>query len=319
MMLVASHSHHGPVLELDTWPDRENPYTRQLEQKLYDVILAADKAARPARWGAAGREVPFNRNRQSKLPDAPVDRTLTVLRIEGTDGTPIAHLVNFAAHPTMIDAKDLRFSADYPGAMAALVEQETGAPCLFLQGASGDLSANPPAGVRGPSEFGRLLGRVVLDAAKAVPCGAAARPTLRVATEEFRFAGRLDIGNPLIKAALGNAFFPDLIAAYEREYRDGVRPQLTVAVLDGRVGFVGVSGEFFCGHALGVRRRARLDHLLFCGYCNDYQQYFPTIEAAAEGGYGTAPPVGMAELGAGERMADRAVYHLYRLRDKLGE
>ena len=44
----------------------------------------------------------------------------------------------------------LKFSADYPGVMAKLLEQETGAPSLFLQGAAGDLSANPPAEVRGP-------------------------------------------------------------------------------------------------------------------------------------------------------------------------
>src|SRR5205085_10775967 len=106
---------------------------------------------------------------------------------------------------------------------------------------------------------------------------------------------------------------------YERGYSGGVRPSLTVALLDGRVGFVGVSGEFFCGHALSLRRRARLDHLLFLGYCNDYQQYFPTVEAAAEGGYGATPPVALAEVGAGERVIDRALVHLYRLRGLLPE
>src|SRR5262245_5103318 len=117
VMLVASHTHHGPVLELDTWPDPKNPYTRQLENNLYDLILEADRGSRPAHWGTAGREVPFNRNRQSKLPNPPVDQTLTVLRIEDLEGKPIAHLVNFAAHPTMTDAKLLKYSADYPGAM----------------------------------------------------------------------------------------------------------------------------------------------------------------------------------------------------------
>jgi hypothetical protein len=219
----------------------------------------------------------------------------------------------------MIDAKQMKFSADYPGALAALAEQETGAPCLFLQGAAGDMSTRPPEGIRGHEAFGKALGREALRLAKSIRCAEPKQSTLSVATEEFRFAGRLDVSNPLVKSMLGNAFFPELIAAYEREYRDGVRPQLTVALLDGRLGFVGVPGEFFCSHALSLRRRARLDHLLFCGYCNDYQQYFPTIEAAAEGGYGTAPPVGMAELGAGERMTDRALFHLYRLRGKLTE
>ena len=151
------------------------------------------------------------------------------------------------------------------------------------------------------------LGGAVLDLATTTHCTLPPQPTLRVVTEDFRFTARLDVGNPLVRSLLGRAFFPDLVSFFEREYRDGVRPQLTVAVLDGRAGFVGVSGEVFCGHALSLRRRARLDHLLFCGYCNDYHQYFPTIEAASEGGYGTAPPIAMAELGAGERMMDRAL------------
>src|SRR5262249_57212680 len=113
------------------------------------------------------------------------------------------------------------------------------------------------------------------------------------------------------------AFFKELIDFYEREYREGIRPHLTTAILDGRIGFVGVSGEFFCSHSLSLKKRARLDHLLFLGYCNDYQQYFPTIEAAAEGGYGADPQVSPVEAGAGERMIDRALIHLYQMRGKV--
>ena len=108
----------------------------------------------------------------------------------------------------------------------------------------------------------------------------------------------------------------EAIDFYEREYREGIRPHLTTALLDGRIGFVGVSGEFFCGHALSLKKRARLEHLLFLGYCNDYQQYFPTIEAAAEGGYGADSQVAPVEIGAGERMMDRALIDLYELRGK---
>jgi hypothetical protein len=199
------------------------------------------------------------------------------------------------------------------------VEQETGAPCLFLQGAAGDLSPHQPAGVRGPVEFGQALGKEVANLAKTIRCDDSKRPSLKAASEEFTFKPRLDVSNPLVNASLSRAFFPDLVAFYDREYRDGVRPQLTVAVLDGKLGIVGVSGEFFCGHALSLRRRARLENLLFCGYCNDYQQYFPTIEAVTEGGYGTAPPVAMAEVGAGEKVMDRALMRLFRLRGILGD
>jgi hypothetical protein len=316
LFLVASHTHHGPVLELDTWPDARNPYTRQLEQKLVAVITEAARALRPARLGVGGRAVAWNRNRHSRRPDRPVDSELLVVRVEDRAGKPIAHLVNFAAHPTMQDVKVRKFSADYPGALAGLVEQETGAPCLFLQGAAGDLSANPGA-ARTPAEFGRAVGRDVLRLAGTVRCDVSADATLQVREHDFRFGKRINLDNPFIRAELSLAFFKGLVDFYERECREGVRPHLTTALLAGKVGFVGVSGEFFCGHALGLRRRARLERLLFLGYCNDYQQYFPTIEAAAEGGYGTEPPVAPAELGAGERVMDRALLDLYEMRGKL--
>ena len=98
---------------------------------------------------------------------------------------------------------------------------------------------------------------------------------------------------------------------------DLARLELLASLLDGRLGFIGVSGEFFCQHSIRLKRRARLEHLFFLGYCNDYQQYFPTIEAAAEGGYGGDPPVAPVEVGAGERIMDRALIHLYKMRGKL--
>src|SRR5439155_12150597 len=118
------------------------------------------------------KEVSFNRNRHSKRADRPVDRELLVLRLEDAGGKPIAQAVNFAAHPTMIDAKMRKFSADYPGALAEVVEKETGAPCLFLQGAAGDLSTNPGEH-GGPLKFGQALGREVLALAKTIHCTAA--------------------------------------------------------------------------------------------------------------------------------------------------
>jgi hypothetical protein len=79
---------------------------------------------------------------------------------------------------------------------------------------------------------------------------------------------------------------------------------------------VGVSGEFFCSHSLDLKRRARLEHILFLGYCNDYQQYFPTIDAAAQNGYGADPGVANAEVGAGELMMNHALIQLYRMRGR---
>jgi hypothetical protein len=321
IFLVATHTHHGPVLELDNWPSEKTSYVRQLEQKLADVILSAAKAMGPARFGIASKQTNRNRNRHSKRDNAPVDRELLVLRVEDRDGNVIAHAVNFAAHATLRDIAERKFSADYPGVLADMIEKQTKAPCLFLQGAAGDLSANKPGG-GGADAFAQALGGDVLALAKDIRCtegrAGGVNPLMLVTREDdFVFKPRLDLSNPLVRLTLSQAFFPEIIAFYEREYREGVRPHLSVALLNGRIGFVGVSGEFFCGHALTLKRRARLDHLFFLGYCNDYQQYFPTIEAASEGGYGTVPPVSSAEIGAGERVMDRALIHLYQMRGKL--
>jgi neutral/alkaline ceramidase-like enzyme len=316
LFLVGSHTHHGPVIELDDWPTPKNSYVRELEQKLSNVIIDADKNLRPARLGIASKEVPYNRNRHSKLAEKPVDKEFLVLRVEDMDGKPIAHAVNFAAHPTMREARGMRFSADYPGALAAVVEKETGAPCLFLQGAAGDLSPNPGPDSR-PDQFGAKLGREALDLGKTIHCENSDKHKLQVSEDDFQFKSRIDLANPAIKAGYVNAFFQGIVDFYDREYAEGVRPHLTTALLDGKIGFVGVSGEFFCGHSLSLKQRARLEHILFLGYCNDYQQYFPTIQGAAEGGYGADATVSAAEVGAGELMMNRALIHLYQMRGKL--
>jgi hypothetical protein len=245
LFLVSSHTHHGPVLELDTWPKRDKPYTRELEEKLVEVIRKADGARVPARYGVAATETKLNRNRQSKRADKPTDAELLVLRVEDLNGKPIAHAVNFAAHPTMHPSELMKFSADYPGTMAKVVEAETGAPCLFLQGAAGDLSANPPEGVKGPDEFGKRLAAHVLMLAGSIKIGDTKKVAeLRATREEFKFSCVVDLSNAQIKFALGKAFFPELIDFFEKDYKEGVRPSVTVAVLDNSLGawIVGAAG-----------------------------------------------------------------------------
>ena len=80
---------------------------------------------------------------------------------------------------------------------------------------------------------------------------------------------------------------------------------------------VGGSGEFFCNHANRLKARAYVKHTLFFGYCNGHGMYFPTIEAASEGGYGADPGISLVELGGGERMMDKALLNIYLLLGKF--
>jgi hypothetical protein len=72
-------------------------------------------------------------------PEGGGDQTLLVARITDDNGKGIATAVNYACHPTTLAWENTLISPDYPGAMREAVEKATGAPCIFLQGASGDL------------------------------------------------------------------------------------------------------------------------------------------------------------------------------------
>ena len=72
-------------------------------------------------------------------PGAPADDTVLVARVTDESGKVLATVVNYACHPTTLAWDNTLISPDYVGAMREVVEQATGAPCLFLQGASGEL------------------------------------------------------------------------------------------------------------------------------------------------------------------------------------
>jgi hypothetical protein len=77
-------------------------------------------------------------------PEKPADDTVLVARLDDAEtGATIATVVNYACHPTTLAWQNTLISPDFVGAMRDVVEQSTGggdAPCLFLQGASGELA-----------------------------------------------------------------------------------------------------------------------------------------------------------------------------------
>jgi len=323
--ISGSHTHHGPVLELSDSKgkgkgrfDASIRYYQQLEDEIVAAIADADRSLVIAKLAVGTQEVTgFNRNRHTKQQPQPVDRSLSILRFDNaaTD-KPIAVVVNFAGHPTSIPAATLQFSSDYVGALKTTIEREWGGTAIFMQGASGDLSINKSA--HGDHvEFGNALGHEVVKLASSIQPVVVPNPSLQIKEERFPFEARSNLNNPLVRVAYSAAFFPELIANFVDEYADGVRPRLTVALLNGDIALVGASGEFFCQHAIRLRERAQVRQLFFFGYCNGYHQYFPTIEAAAEGGYGADSQVAVAAVGAGEQLMNSALTWLFQMRGKL--
>ncbi len=322
--IAGSHTHHGPVLELTDEEgkgrgrfDAALRYYKLMEDAIVAAVVEANTKRAPAKMATGSVQLEgFNRNRHSKLEPKPGDRELAVMRFDDPAGKPRAVLVNFAAHPTMIPASTLKFSADYVGAMKELVQKETGARAIFMQGAAGDQSVNEGPN-KGYQAFGQALGREAVKLASGLATEPVARPSLEVKEDRFQFTPRTDLTNPLIRFAYEKVFFPELIPNYVDEYASGVRPRLTVALLNGEIALVGVSGEFFSNHSIRLKERARVKQLFFFGYCNGYHQYFPTIEAVAEGGYGADQRVAPAAIGAGEQMMNTALIWIYQMLGKI--
>ncbi len=323
-IIAGSHTHHGPVLELTDQDgkgkgrfDAALRYYRLMEDGIVDAIVEANSRLAPARMAVGSVQLDgFNRNRHTKIEPKPSDRELAIMRFDDAAGKPLAILVNFAAHPTMLPAGMLKFSADYVGALKAEVTSETGAAAIFMQGAAGDQSANPGPN-NGYQAFGRALAREAVKLARSLDPQEVTHPSLECREERLRFTARTDFSNPMVKAAYQRAFFPELVPNYIDEYADGVRPRLTVALLNGDIALVGVSGEFFSNHAIRLKQRARVKQLFFFGYANGYHQYFPTIEAVAEGGYGADNAVSPVAVGAGEQIMDTALTRIYQMLGRI--
>ncbi len=321
--IAGSHTHHGPVLELT---DRERRgkgrfdaairYYSQMEESIAAAIIEANSRLIPAHVAAGSVALTgFNTNRHTKLGPKVSDRDLTVLRLDAADGKPIAMIVNFAAHPTTLPDTTLQFSADYVGAMKNAVSAELKTPVVFMQGAAGDQSVDREKGVY--TEYGRALASEVIRLSRELQPQEVPASTLSVKEERFQFPARIDLSNPLVLQMYGKAFFPELVENFADEYAGGVRPRLGVALLNKEIAFVAGSGEFFSNHAIRLKERARVKTLFFLGYCNGYHQYFPTIEAIAEGGYGADATVSPVAPGAGEQMMNTALLWIYQMLGKI--
>ena len=111
-------------------------------------------------------------------------------------GKPIAILVNFAAHPVMTDGKILKYSADYPGFLKNKVEAELATKCVFMQGASGDMSPNVGSGPPGPKGFGETLADHVIALARSAKTEAPAHPSVKGMVDTFHFKTRVNLKEP---------------------------------------------------------------------------------------------------------------------------
>jgi hypothetical protein len=186
LTVAFSHTHGGGLMGLERvgLPGGEliPPYLAALAECSAGIVAEARRSARPATvvygvgrcalaaqrdfWDAASGQFVCGFN-----PVGPADDTVLVARVTGEAGEPLATFVNYACHPTTLAWENTLISPDFPGALREVAEGATGAPCVFLQGASGDLG--PREGFVGDPAVadrnGRQLGHAALAALEGLP------------------------------------------------------------------------------------------------------------------------------------------------------
>jgi hypothetical protein len=197
ILFCATHTHSGPgTYVYSDSPPVARAYVDNLAFLLSGAIQVAHDRLAPAAFGFGRGQACIGINRRltppdgvtviAANPDGPVDPEVGVLRVDTAEGQPLAVVVNHACHPVVLGEGSNVISADWPGAMRRVVEQATGATCLFIQGACGDI--NPLPGE--PTDDGGVLerlGTIVGGEVVSAWAGAGPKPTdtLRVCSERL--------------------------------------------------------------------------------------------------------------------------------------
>lgn len=171
ILFNASHTHSGPgafgpgpVAKVFSGAYDER-IVDVLANAFADAVVQAFKALEPATLASGSLAVPdFIRNRAR---DAAVDPFLDFLRVRQADGDE-AYVVRYSAHPTLLGAGNMAFSADFPGYLQRRIADEVGGFAMYLAGAVGSVAANVPDradGFEQAQALGHALADRVLEAA----------------------------------------------------------------------------------------------------------------------------------------------------------
>jgi hypothetical protein len=209
------------------------------------------------------------------------------------------------------------YSADYVGEMTRLVREGTGAECVFLQGACGNI--NPyldkthvnDGAVEAMRAVGRECADAVLAAYDTIGVRAPKLPSVAFAERLVPVGARWDLNDAPSADALRAVHGP-MFDLYMGDADPGLAVPLSVIVLNGDVAFVGMPGEIFVQYQIALKDSSVLRDSFLCGYANGYYAYFPTVRDAAAGGYG-GTMASFVGLGAGDRLLLEAQVEIARL------
>jgi neutral ceramidase len=166
ILFNASHNHSGPGAFAPGLASKivNGPYDPQIPPFLAaafaDAITRAYESLQPAKLTHGGVDAPeYISNRTRK--DDPVDSELSYMLLEQDDGDR-CFVVSYSAHPTVLGAGNMQFTAEYPGFLMRHITETTGAEAVYLGGSVGSMSPRAPA-AEDPFERCRAMGVALAD------------------------------------------------------------------------------------------------------------------------------------------------------------
>ena len=315
IILSTIHTHSGPVTRTAAgWGEADLSYLNDFFLKR--CIEAADEALKfmqPAlvASGKADCYAGINRrqiNKEGKIslgqnPDGPYDPQLTVVAFKSTEGKYIGSFVHFAAHPTVAGA-NLSITRDWPGVMVDRVEELTDAPCMYINGAEGDVGPRLSNGktVADESQI-EVIGKIAADSAeeafsnlsefKAVDLKLISDklflPYVEAPSYESVLADIEAMGNPEELAAVAittHARLQKIKKIYEEggEFEKGMVLDHIVISL-GDVAITPLPFELFCKISMWIKEKSPFKTTLVFGLSNGSCGYIPTEDQLPCGGY----------------------------------
>jgi len=275
ILVMSSHTHSGGGAFMEMLPLLANvlagkfdPRIRAFyEQRTAEAIIAASKNMKPARIAfGAGEARGISRFRSTWPPNGPVDPEVGVLRVDSVaTGKPMAVLMNFAAHPTVLGAENMTFSADFVGYARNALERMVGGDvmAIFANGAQGTIA---PHAFQGDDGWQRAENVGTILAAEVYKAIAMIKPQESVDIKLVR--------TPLTLKIVPTSVFPPTMS-----YPPSYESEINAISFDNRVAFVAIPGELGSILNFQVKDRGKLlgfEKTFLLGLTNDALGYIIT-------------------------------------------
>ncbi len=316
VIVSCTHTHSGPasLRFRGCMGIIDEAWLARTKSRIADCIVSLPDRLAPASIAYAHALLPglgFNRQDQSR----PADDLLQSVRLFAPDGSVIATILNYAVHAVVLGPRNLLISGDVPGAAARAVESCSGAVCLYLQGACGDIDPiiNRERGW-GTGTFDDIdrigsdmaaAAHSALNSSSVIPLSSLnlKRKTIDVPLDphpsdseltrlEASFISERAIAEE--KGLLVDAHCADVMLLWASELRQAMRNNTVslsvsasvsvVALNDIRI--IGIPFEPYSGIAHDLRESLKPLKVLVAGYTNGLFGYCPTRWAKDQGGYG---------------------------------